>query len=537
MIGWAALALVLGIWGTIEALPQTSWLQRVYLTIQLFWANQNIPDVDPWQLAWARVIAPLFTLVAAATAVLAVLADRMERSRARRMHGHTVVCGLGEKGYQIVRALRAGHDPVVVIERDAENDYLPLVRQLGARAFAADASLRESLEQAGVPHARRLVAICASDELNVEIAYVARDVRQRSSSGAPRRRHAKAALRCLTHVGDAGLWRLLQESSLSQGDTSQCMVEYFNFADRAAEDVVRRWLLDSEGGLLTSVRQTIVIGDGPVADRICWHILAISDPPSLYPDPRGDPSVDVDMLLREPETLCECVEVGEHSTVLVSMDTDPRTLHMALALEREYRHFGVTVVACTTGDAGFARAVGGCEPGGGGLRIHDLMDCLRSPEIVLRDMLDDLGRGIHEKWLAGELNAGAVPGGDARMCHWGDLPDEWRLESLQQAADIQRKLMSLGVSIVEASKADGAFSFKDTEAADLARMEHERWKASKEARGYRFGPQRNEASKLHEALLPWEELPEDVQRKNVREITDIPALLATVDLGCRRREV
>ena len=541
-IAWALVATALGTWGWALTRPQPPWYQCLYLALQLFWPGQyDIPVPDPSPLIVARWIAPLLTLSAAIAAALAVFSERVQRFLAKHMGGHTVVCGLGEKGYQVVKSLRERGEKVVVIERDADNDYLPLVPQLGARAFVADATLRESLEQAGVPLARRLVAICPDDDLNVEIAYAAVRVRQTTRRGAWWRKGPTGALRCLTHVGDVDLWNLIRESSLSQDDSTAALVEFFNFDDRAAEDVVKKTLLDDYGVPRGDVRTAAVIGDGSVADRIRWHILAVPEHPPLFPPPAEVVSYDFGALMHSPSALSESMPLDRGSLVLVAMKGDRLTLHMALALEREHRSRGVRVVACTHGEAGIARAFAAAplDAGGpldvGGLRVHDLMESLRSPDIVLRDLLDDLGRGVHEKWLAGELeNGGHLLDEAPRFCHWADLPDEWRLESLHQAADIKRKLKSIGALIVPKAKADDDFRFSREEATLLACQEHERWKASKEARGYRYGEHRDEAHKIHELLLPWDELDSDARQKNIEEIDAIPELLGECGLRIQR---
>ncbi len=535
VLGWVALALALGIWGINEAWPGAPWLQRAYLTIQLFWAGQTFPKTDNPQLAWARVIAPLFTVSAATLTVLAVFIDRVERARAQWMSDHTVVCGLGEKGYRIVKSLRARGEQVVVVERDADNDYLPLVRELGARAFAADAVRRESLEQAGVPRAKRLVAVTNDDDLNVEIAHAAAEVRRLTRRGVPRRKGSQGPLRCLTLIGDVDLWRLLRYSSLTQADPSHYLIEYFNFDDRAAEQVVRHWSADGDGRPWGLVKNVIVIGEGPLEERLRLHILADPGHPAILGPEKAVDTSDVDALLAAPSLLSGAATLGPGSLILVAMKTNRKSLHVALTLDREYGGCGVTTVACAHGDAGTTRAVGRGAADLRSLRIHDLMQCLDSPDVVLRDVLDDLGRGIHEKWLAAELAKGKFRLGDnARACHWPDLGDEYRLESLHAAVDIKRKLDSVGVDIVEKPKADAAFAFTEEEVSRLAREEHERWVASKKARGWEPGA-RDEHNKVHPALVPWEQLEDEDVEKNVDEVTAIPVFLDACGLGCRRR--
>lgn len=96
------------------------------------------------------------------------------RRRVRGMgHPYYVVCGFGETGRAVVRALQDEHYGAVVIEKEANIserrldysvEYVP--------SLTADASEPESLELAGVDanKCRGVIAVTASDEINLQIA-------------------------------------------------------------------------------------------------------------------------------------------------------------------------------------------------------------------------------------------------------------------------------------------------------------------------------------------------------------------------------
>ena len=536
-IGWAVAAIVLGAWGWSVVDPAAPWHQDLYLSMQQFWPGQYyIPSPDTWQLALTRWMAPLLTLSAAIAAGLAIFGERVQRFRAGRMRGHTVVCGLGDKGYEVVKSLLSRGEDVAVVERDAENDYLPLVRQLGASAFVADAGVPAALEQAGVRRARRLVAVCSNDDMNVEIAFAALEVRQATRRGVRRWGRTKGGLRCLAHIDDLAVWRLLRERALSLSDSTSFTLEFFNFHDRAAEDVVKQRVLDESGASRPGVANVAVIGDSPVAARIRWHILAAAEHPPLFPAAEDPESIAIEGLLQSPSLLAESMPVGSGSIMLVAMASHRRTFHMALALEREYRSSGATVVACTRGASGIARAFAGAQDGPEGPQVQDLMDCLRDPDSGLRDLLDDLGREMHERWLAGKIAEGHAIAEEPRFSHWASLQDELRLSNLHAAADIIRKLRTIAAKVVPADKADASFRFGDEEIKRLARMEHERWVVSKQADGWCYGEVRDNARKVHDLMKPYDELSPEVQRQNEDEIEQIPELLGGCGLGIQREE-
>src|SRR5205823_7710125 len=52
--------------------------------------------------------------------------------------GHVVVCGLGNIGFRTVEDLHQQREPVVVIERRADNAFIPTVRRLGVPVIVGD---------------------------------------------------------------------------------------------------------------------------------------------------------------------------------------------------------------------------------------------------------------------------------------------------------------------------------------------------------------------------------------------------------------
>jgi voltage-gated potassium channel len=104
-----------------------------------------------------------------------VLATYGERRRAREMNkirDHYIICGAGRVGTRIVREMRRGVAAFVVVESNAL-----LAGELGlpdAQVLIRDATLDETLEEAGVERARGLAACLAEDAANLYIVLTAR---------------------------------------------------------------------------------------------------------------------------------------------------------------------------------------------------------------------------------------------------------------------------------------------------------------------------------------------------------------------------
>jgi len=111
-----------------------------------------------------------------------IIARRTENLLGHRRHaldGHVVVCGLGRVGYHLVERLRAESYPVLVIEKDAGNRFLPAVRELGIPVMIADAAAAGTLADAAVDKAAALASIVNDDLINLEVGLNARALHPR----------------------------------------------------------------------------------------------------------------------------------------------------------------------------------------------------------------------------------------------------------------------------------------------------------------------------------------------------------------------
>jgi Trk K+ transport system NAD-binding subunit len=110
-----------------------------------------------------------------------MLTDYVVGSRLRKLvggqpmpkRGHVVVVGMGSIGFQVVRELTAAGVPVVAVDAEANQPFLPDVRSR-ASVVVGDGRLSETLERAGVATARALVAAADNDSANLSIGLGAR---------------------------------------------------------------------------------------------------------------------------------------------------------------------------------------------------------------------------------------------------------------------------------------------------------------------------------------------------------------------------
>lgn len=100
-----------------------------------------------------------------------------QRRRLRRMshlRNHFIICGAGRVGSHMVRMLSDSHEDMVVIERDPLR--IAELENRGVIVLARDATLEETLRDAGVERARGLAACLPDDADNVYVVLTARDI-------------------------------------------------------------------------------------------------------------------------------------------------------------------------------------------------------------------------------------------------------------------------------------------------------------------------------------------------------------------------
>ena len=106
--------------------------------------------------------------------LLATFGQRRISRRMSRLRNHFIICGAGRVGSHLVRALLGSAETFIVIERDPQkvNELI----ELGVVVLVRDATLEESLREAGVEHARGLAACLPDDADNVYVVLTARDL-------------------------------------------------------------------------------------------------------------------------------------------------------------------------------------------------------------------------------------------------------------------------------------------------------------------------------------------------------------------------
>jgi len=181
-----ALAIVFGTFG-FSLIEGWSLPNSLYVTVQTL-TTVGYGDIPPRSAA-GRGFAVLIMLMgvggvalAATTIVQSIVQSEListfgQRRLSRRMHklhDHYIICGSGRVGSHLVRDLKRAEQAFVIIELDSER--AAEFSQRGFNVLLGDATLEETLREAGVERARGLAACLPNDADNVYVVLTARDL-------------------------------------------------------------------------------------------------------------------------------------------------------------------------------------------------------------------------------------------------------------------------------------------------------------------------------------------------------------------------
>jgi hypothetical protein len=223
--------------------------------------------------------------------------------------------------------------------------------------------------------------------------------------------------------------------------------------------------------------------------------------------------------------------------VYVCVGEDAVGLKAALHLRHRLGDRNVPIVVRTTQEEGVAALLGGEDHGTfGNLSVFGLLNLVCRPDVLLAGRNELLARAIHANYVSHRRREGQLVETNPSMVDWAQLPESLKESNRKQAADISRKLESIGCEIVPMTDWDAEpLAFTADEIEPHAREEHERWRDERKAVGWRYAGVRNDERKESPYLVEYEDLPEDVKEIDRAAVRGIPVFLAEIGFAVRRR--
>jgi hypothetical protein len=509
-----------------------------------------------WQLELARWLAPLVAAFTAMEALALIFYDHVQRLRLRRVRGHVIICGLGQKGLLLSRAFREQGHQVVVIDENEANELLQPCREHGSFVLIGDATEQSMLNKARIQVATHLISVCGPDGANAEVVAHARQLVEQDR---------ESVLTCAAHIVDPALWYLLRKGEVNTTDALR--LHFFNVFDAGARALLRTHppFSDSDapqGDLPESAQpHLLVVGAGRLGQGVvlnaAWqwrnNFAATARRLRVTLIDRDTEQIKEWLGLRCPElhkvcdiTTCSMdvnssefhkavflLDAQGHcnvTMVYICVDDDAAALAAALALHHRLRVRKIPIVVRMTDDTGLAALLHemGNNRSSDGLYAFGLLERTCRPDLVLGGTIEMLARAIHDKYVRDRAEAGETPDTNSALVGWNDLPEEIKESNRSEADHIGLKLQEVGCDVAPLMDWDaGSFTFTPEEVELMAKMEHERWLAERRSADWSYGP-RDINKKTNPNLAPWDEIPEEARELNRSIIRRLPAFLEEV---------
>ncbi|HEX2041303.1 MAG TPA: NAD-binding protein [Acidimicrobiales bacterium] len=552
----ALVAAALALWGLARQRNPLPWPERLYTVLQLFvLETPEARSPFPAPLTAARFLAAAVAASAVWSAVALLFAERFARLRVRWfVKDHVVVCGLGEEGALIAQGFRRRGDDVVGVDL-GRPDGTTGAGVDGAIVLAGDATHVATLTRAGVGKARLLVVCCGDDRINAEVAATAR------STVASRRRRP---LTCLVHVADPDLSALLTESQVANPLAGTLRLDFFDPVQRGVVELMRGE--DTFGYHAERGPHLLVVGLGHVGRSIvvhaarAWHVVPeregrtlritavdldaeakVADLCHRYPGLSRTCEIEpwtVDVTSAEFEegtSLYKRDLDWPFSRVYVCMSDEARSIGAALVVRRRLPGPSVPIVVRTSRRGGLARLLADTEAGPfEHMRPFDPREWMSRPQSLLAGPTETIARALHEQYLRNRQAAEGTDDGRS-VAPWEDLPEDLRESNRRLARQIGEKMRAVGCRLqplwdwhVE------PVTFAEEEVERLARMEHEAWREERTGAAWTYAATKDVERRRSPYLVPWEELPPDVQDIDRALVRALPEFLASTGFAVIR---
>ncbi len=540
------------------ALPR-ALADYLYLALQLFPMNSGAVEplaggaALPWALQIARFLSPAVTAFALLSAAAAVFHRQVDAFRASRAAGHVILCGLGPRSIRLARGWRSQGSAVVVIEPDPVHPLLSAARELGVMVIQGDPTDGGALCRAGIVAASSLIAPGDDDTANVQIAL------QAAQLAAGRRGDE---LSCVVHLRDQRLWRLMRDHEFPAQANPHFRIQFFNVYAAAATALLRAYPLfaqapaedpaEPSAALLTAGQPTVhggslymVAGLDPLAEQLLLQAsqrwcLGRADAEARLPVVVAGPDAAgwvADLVHRCPliGRVCElapftdpgAAPLARIDRAYICLDDPQDALCLALDLQPRLPP-DCRIVVQLPEENGLA-ALFTLRDGKAGAAPAPfyLLDHTFGPNLLDDGTHENLARAIQTGYVRSAAALGHTAADTPNMVPWEALPEGVKQSNRRQAGEFGVKLRLAGCGY-EPWTVFGAerFAFSPAEIETLAQAEHDRWCADKQRQGWRYGPQRDDAARIHPDLVPWATLSAEAKDKDRAPVRQIPTLLA-----------
>ncbi len=578
----ALTALPLGVLGYVAA--GESLLNGFYMTLQFFALGDPYPDAAKnFMLHVARLLAAAAVSLAVVMTVMSLCADVSRRYFAQSWRNHDIVCGLGNRGINLVHQLAATHQcesvkdrikaamwgdrAIVAIERNEQNPHLQTARRAGALVIVGDATNPNVLHDAAVRSAARLFSCCGKDD-DTDVAVTLAAVDEAAKSTRTKQLHI------CPEINDPTIRTLIRQYAARQKHEGRSvLVHPFDNNELSARRLLADYPLDHDRQLgLTSFKhaQLVIIGFGPLGQAVLLQAMHVGHfaNRSVLRVTLIDP--DIDTLYRrfvaahpnlgrrglqrparirrrgmhplDPRLCMFLNDIADNPeavvTVVVCLGVATEAVRLVDQTRRATAADNVRLLVRVPNNRGFGRLLhpeseANREVDGVAFpNVYDFSPATDIDPAAIRDEHHDkLAQAIHHAYRTRTTFGENLPDAKPQQRPWNELDEIFRISNRAAADFVPLLWRTFGFEIIAAKSADQRNRVKEVPShlhEVMAQLEHERWCSERFLSGWQRDAVRDDSRRRHPDLVPWATLDAASKQHNRDQVSSHVTILSQI---------
>ena len=549
--------IILGYIGLKDSLVHGHPLSILYHTFQLFGLSLELDLISgmqniPWQLQTARFLAPLISAYAAISALIVIFKDQFNILRAYFIRNHVVICGLSDKGLFFAETFYKKGLPIIIIEKDLNNEKIGCCREFGSIVLTGDATKIDILRRGRIKKAKYLITVCHDDITNIEITTIACDMVKNQKKGV---------LLCLVHIYNQQLCNRLKKEEIILQKASSYRITFFNIYESGVQVLLDEYPILAHRELLNIKKPGILImGLSQMSVNLTKNILQHWY--YLYPylkkklnltivySPNVEKKDPFSGILPNYKGVCKVETITYNEDfkdsfafdfltnfkkrvnligAYVCFSDDSLNLSVGLNAYKSLQYDSIPVIVKMDYNKKLETLLLTKEAGIGdssGLYFFGVLNKTCKPELLFGGVHEIIARLLHEKYRNYISSQKLPPKSNPSILSWEDLSEDLKEANLREADHISEKLRMINCGIMDTpNKTKADFKFTKDEIELLMETEHERWCEEQRLKGWKFGPNKDIKKKTNPNMVDWKKLQEDIKELNRNLINEIPKIL------------
>lgn len=549
-----AAALGLGMWGWEIQEPAndfSSMLSNLFRTAQLVtlhFPERLIDAAIPWQLQVSRLLVPFVAFVATIHVVVSAFTRPARLALMSLTERHVIVCGSVHFTVSALEILADRGQRIVTVDESVAASRQTALEALGLTVVEADPSQSTTFVRLNLPNASAVFFAHDDDLKNVELALAAIESAQNRSKRltpllvAVRIDNDELAFECdlvLDRLSSKyrARYRRLQPDRESLRIELQQVAPVFLKQNRSMPS---RILIVGLAGRWQEIVMQAIIASQDVPDACPIVSLAVDEAEEAVFRRWQDATPELHLIARfeiirlERRPFPSELLVGNAKFVppdlTVILRNDGEAVATALFLRRPTNVFGITnqpiLVRRSEEDRVLERLNGVGVSQCCLSRLHAFGGLVRAETVerVLDHRGEEIAMALHEQYRMLESSELAST---HSVATWDDLSEDRRQANRAAADHASILFAAVGRHLAQRNDALARSSslISNDELEALARIEHRRWMAHRVDSGWRAGVLRDDERRIHDCLVPFDQLSKDSQDK---DRSAVRALVAAV---------